>query len=97
MLVDLRLPGALRPYAGGRHAVTVTLPEEQPATVGRLLDALGGEHPGVRQRVMDELGVLRPHVNVFVNGESVRYLQGLATPLRDGDEVMILPAVSGGS
>jgi len=97
MLVDLRLPGALRPYAGGQRAVMVTLPESPAATVGRLLEALGGEHPGVRQRVIDELGVLRPHVNVFVNGESVRYLQGLATPLRDGDEVMILPAVSGGS
>lgn len=97
MLVDLRLPGPLRPYAGGRRAVTVALPESPPATVGRLLEALGGEHPGVRQRVVDELGVLRPHVNVFVNGESVRYLRGLETPLRDGDEVMILPAVSGGT
>jgi len=97
MLVDLRLPGALRPYAGGQRAVVVTLPEPPPATVGRLLETLGSDHPGVRQRVLDELGTLRPHVNVFVNGESVRYLRGLDTPLRDGDEVTILPAVSGGA
>jgi len=97
MLVDLRLPGALRPYAGGQRAVAVTVPEPPAVTVGRLLEALGGDHPGVRQRVIDELGTLRPHVNVYVNGESVRYLRGLETPLSDGDEVTILPAVSGGA
>jgi sulfur-carrier protein len=94
MLVNLRLPGALRPYAGGSRRV-----ELAPAgdTVAELLEALGGTYPGVHHRVVDEVGSLRPHVNVFVNGENIRHLDGLATSLREGDEVWLLPAVSGGS
>ena len=63
---------------------------------GTVLAALGQAHPGVGQRVLDDQGVLRRHVNVFVNGESIRYLAGVATPVGDADEVWILPAVSGG-
>jgi MoaD family protein len=94
MLVLLHLPGALRPYADGRTRVELT-----PAgpTVERLLDSLGGSYPGVHHRVVDEVGSLRPHVNVFVNGENIRHLSGLATTLREGDEVWLLPAISGGS
>jgi hypothetical protein len=51
----------------------------------------------VHHRVVDEVGSLRPHVNVFVNGENIRHLSGLATTLREGDEVWLLPAISGGS
>ena len=65
-------------------------------TVGTVLAALGQAHPGVGQRVLDDQGVLRRHVNVFVNGESIRYLDGVETPVGDADEVWILPAVSGG-
>ena len=94
MLVHLHLPGALRPYADGQSRVELT-----PAgpTVGRLLDSLSGSYPGVHHRVVDEVGSLRPHVNVFVNGENIRHLSGLATTLREGDEVWLLPAISGGS
>jgi molybdopterin synthase sulfur carrier subunit len=91
--VQIRLPGALRPYADGQRLVDLAVPG---STVGELLDALHKPYPGVHQRVVDELGSLRPHVNVFVNGESIRYLGGLATPLDDGDEVWFLPAISGG-
>jgi len=90
----LHLPAALSAYAGGRKRVEVALPG--PGTVAALLEAVGRDHPGVRQRVLDELGALRPHVNVFVNGESIRYLTGLATPVADGDEVWVVAAVSGG-
>ena len=67
-----------------------------PASVGEALAALWSMHPGVRDRVVTEQGDVRPHVNVFVGSESIRYTGGLATPVRDGDEVSIIPAVSGG-
>ena len=92
----VHLPAALRPYADGRRLVAVELPAAG-ATVATLLGALGGAHPGVRDRVLDETGTLRPHVNVFVNGESVRWLDGLATPVGPDDEVWIIPSVSGGA
>jgi molybdopterin synthase sulfur carrier subunit len=94
MPVHLHLPGALRPYAGGSSRLELSA---GGATVAELLKTLGGAYPGVHQRVVDELGGLRPHVNVFVNGENIRYLSGLATSLNEGDEVWLLPAVSGGS
>jgi molybdopterin synthase sulfur carrier subunit len=94
-MATVHLPAALSAYAEQRRHVKVQLPGEG-ATVAALLDALGEAHPGVRQRVQDEQGALRPHVNVFVNGESIRYLDGLSTPLTEADEVWILPAVSGG-
>jgi MoaD family protein len=93
MRVRVILPGALRPYADGQRLVDVALPG---STVGELLDALRETYPGVHRRVVDELGSLRQHVNVFVNGESIRYLGGLAATLGDGDEVWVLPAISGG-
>ena len=86
------LPAALKDYAAGHRRLDV-----RGETVAVVLAALGQAHPGVGQRVLDERGSLRPHVNVFVNGESIRYLAGLATPVGERDEVWILPAVSGGS
>ena len=92
----VHLPAALAPYADGRRHLTVPLPPAA-ATVGALLTAIGSAHPGVRQRVLDDQGHLRPHVNVFVGGESIRHLHGLATPVGPADEVWIIPAVSGGT
>jgi sulfur-carrier protein len=88
----VHLPAALKDHAAGRRRVDVA-----GATVAVVLTALGEQHPGVGQRVLDERGALRPHVNVFVNGESIRFLAGLTTPVAERDEVWILPAVSGGS
>jgi sulfur-carrier protein len=90
-MATVHLPAALSGHAGGQRRVRVA-----GATVGGVLAALGRAHPGVGQRVLDDQGVLRRHVNVFVNGESIRYLDGPETPVGDGDEVWILPAVSGG-
>jgi molybdopterin synthase sulfur carrier subunit len=87
----VHLPAALKDHAGGNRRVAVAGP-----TVAVVLAALGEAHPGVGQRVLDDRGDLRRHVNVFVNGESIRYLDGIDTPVGDGDEVWILPAVSGG-
>ena len=87
----VHLPSALAGHAAGQRRV-----EMAGTTVGTVLAALGQAHPGVGQRVLDEQGTVRRHVNVFVNGESIRYLDGVETPVAEADEVWILPAVSGG-
>jgi molybdopterin converting factor small subunit len=92
--VTIHLPGPLRPYAAGAGRVVL---EATPATVAEAIAALGARHPGVRDRVLDEQGRVRPHVNVFVGSDSIRETDGLATPLSDGAELHILAAVSGGS
>jgi sulfur-carrier protein len=89
LTVVVRLPGPLRPFAEGRTRIVL----DGPASVD---EALGALPRGVRERVLDEQGRVRPHVNVFVDGTSIRDRDGLATPLRDGAEVFLIPAVSGG-
>ncbi len=87
------IPGFVREFAGGRARVTLAA---SPATVGEALAALWLLYPGVRDRVVTEQGEVRPHVNLFVGAESIRFTGGLATPLADGAEISIVPAVSGG-
>lgn len=94
MPVVVHLSTPLRPYASGRDRVTVP---GSPATVGEALEALFTLHPALRDRVVTELGQIRPHVNVFVGGESVRHTGRLQTPLPASCEISILPAVSGGA
>jgi sulfur-carrier protein len=91
--VTVVLPQALRPYAGGRAEVAL---DDAGATAGDVLRALARRHPGVTDRVLDERGEVRQHVNVFVDGESIRFLDGLLTPVREGSAVDVVPAVSGG-
>ena len=93
MAVSFRLPTPLTPYADGRTRIELAA---SPATVGDALSALFALHPGLRLRVLDEQGELRPHVNVFVGAESVRFARGLDTPLVESVEIVILPAISGG-
>jgi len=97
--VAVRIPAVLAPLAGGRTQVDLAVPgpDEGAVPLARVLDALWAVHPGVRDRVLTEQGALRPHVNVFVGPESIRFSGGLATPVTDGAEVSILPAVSGGA
>ncbi|MBA3343348.1 MAG: MoaD/ThiS family protein [Gemmatimonadaceae bacterium] len=92
-MITIELPRVLAPYAGSSTVVTV---EESCATVGDALNALSSRFPGVVDRVVDERGMVRQHVNVFVNEESTRFLQGLATPVPEGSNVLIVAAVSGG-
>jgi molybdopterin converting factor small subunit len=93
MPIAVILPGPLSPLAGGRSRIVI---EAAPADVGAALAALFRLHPAVQPRVVTEAGEVRPHVNVFVGSESIRYSGGLATPVPDGAEIVILPAVSGG-
>jgi molybdopterin synthase sulfur carrier subunit len=93
MPITIALPSALQPYAGGSAEVTIDAP---PGTVQEVLGALAGRYAGVVDRVMDERGRVRQHVNVFVDGDDIRYLGGLGTPVAAGSTVTIVPAVSGG-
>jgi molybdopterin converting factor small subunit len=97
--VAVRIPAVLAPLAGGRTQVDVAVPgpDEGVVPLAQILHALWAVHPRVRDRVLTEQGALRPHVNVFVGPESIRFSGGLATPVADGAEVSILPAVSGGA
>ena len=93
MAVVVEIPGALRQLAGGRDEVRL---DESPASVAELLALLWTKHPALRDRVLTERGEVRPHVNIFVNGESIRFSGGLASRVPEGAEIVILPAVSGG-
>lgn len=92
-MILVELPGALRPYAGGKVSIAL---EERCATVADVLAAVGSQAPGVLDRVTDEQGQVRPHVNVFVNEASIRFLDGLSTSTPDGTRILIVAAVSGG-
>ena len=91
MAVTVKLPTQLRDAAGGATAAQV-----EGATVGEALEALYAEHGELRERLADGDGGLRRFVNIYLGGEDIRFLDGLDTPLDDGDEVTILPAVAGG-
>jgi molybdopterin converting factor small subunit len=91
--VTLRLPAVLADLVGGRRRLVVA---PAPRTVGELLDRLDVDQPGVVRRIRDETGALRRFVNVYVDGDDIRHLDGLATPLAPGATVHVLPSVAGG-
>jgi sulfur-carrier protein len=90
MSVTVKIPTQLRAATGGESDVEV-----EGSTVGEALDAVYSQHDGLRDRITDG-GELRRFVNVYVSGEDIRFQDGLQTPVSDGDEVTILPAVAGG-
>lgn len=91
MAITVRLPGQLRQWADGQKQIQV-----QSASVAGALQLLGSQYPGVGERILDDQGQPRRFVNVYVNGDDVRLLQGSETPLTDGDEIILAPAVAGG-
>ena len=91
MPVTVKIPTQLRAAAGG--ATEAVLAGE---TVSEVLDGLYERHGELRERICDEDGSLRRFVNVYLGGEDIRFLDGLATPVADGAELTILPAVAGG-
>ena len=90
--VKVKIPTQLRTAAGGESELEV-----EGATVGEVLDALFDQHGELRDRLSDGDGGLRRFVNVYVDGEDIRFGEGLETTVSDGDEVQILPAVAGGA
>jgi len=93
MAVSYFIPAFLRGFTESKSRVELDV---APVTVDEALGALCDIYPGVRDRVLTEQGVVRQHVNVFVGDESIRYTGGLDTPIPDGAEIFIVPAVSGG-
>jgi len=91
MAVTVRIPTTLRPMTAGAATVQVA-----GTTLAEVLANLDAAHPGFRDRLLDEAGALRKFVNLFVADDDVRYLQGLDTPVPDGETVSIIPAVAGG-
>jgi molybdopterin converting factor small subunit len=87
------MPGPLRELAGNRTQVRV---DGAADSISEALSLLWSHCPAVRDRVITELGEVRPHINIFVDGESIRDAAGLGTRVRDGAEIFILPAISGG-
>ena len=91
MSVKVKIPTPLRRLTRDQDQV-----EGEGASLGECITKLDGFFPGLKERLCDEHGELRRFVNVYVNGEDVRFLSGLQTALKQGDEVSIVPAVAGG-
>ena len=97
MAVEVRIPTILRTYTDGAKAV-----DGAGDTLSEVIDDLESNHPGIKERLVEvrpgmDVGDLRRFVNVYVNDEDVRFTGGLATPVNDGDQVVVLPAVAGGA
>jgi MoaD family protein len=90
MAVKVQIPTPMRQHTEGKATV-----EAAGATVQAVLDNLGQKYPGISQRLFEN-GQVRRFVNVYLNDEDIRYLDSLNTPVKDGDEVSIIPAVAGG-
>ena len=90
MAIEVRIPTILRTYTDGAKSV-----EADGSTLAALIDDLEANHPGIKDRLIDD-GDLRRFVNVYINDEDVRFIGGLEAELSDGDQVVVLPAVAGG-
>ncbi|WP_458112532.1 MoaD/ThiS family protein [Arthrobacter sp. R1-13] len=92
--ISVLLPSVLQPLAGGQSVLTA--PVDEAVTVASLLDAVTGDYPVLGRRLRDETGALRRYVNIYVNGDEVRRLQGLDTKVAAGQEVLVIQSVAGG-
>jgi molybdopterin synthase sulfur carrier subunit len=93
MSLTFMIPGPLRELTVNRDQIRV---HGNARSLSDALSLLWADCPAIRDRMVTELGELRPHINIFVDGESIRYSGGFGTPVRDGAEIFILPALSGG-
>ena len=91
MSVIVRIPTPLRRLTQGEDKVSV-----EGESLGEVVDALESQFTGIKDRLCDEAGELRNFVNIYINGEDVRFLNGLKTDTSDGDEISVVPAVAGG-
>lgn len=91
MAIKVRIPTPLRRLTGGASELSV-----DGTTVQDALSDLESKHPGFRERLYDENGEIRRFVNIYVAGEDIRFLKGVETPVKEGEEISIVPAVAGG-
>ncbi|MFN8598920.1 MAG: ubiquitin-like small modifier protein 1 [Candidatus Binatia bacterium] len=92
MPVNVKVPTPLRKFTAGSETVS-----GNGATVGALIEDLEKRYAGIRERICDEQGKVRRFVNLYINGEDIRFLQQLDTKVKDGDEISIVPAIAGGA
>ena len=90
--VMIRIPAPLRRITNGLDRL-----ELEATNLGEIIEGLESQYPGFKERLVDEAGELRYFVNIYLNGEDVRFLQGMGTTTTTGDEISIVPAVAGGS
>ena len=91
MAVSVLIPTPLRGLTHNQDTVTV-----EPSTVDQMVVSLEAQYPGIGNRLRDDSGVLRRFINIYVNDEDIRFLEGKDTVLKDGDNVSIVPAIAGG-
>ncbi len=91
MAAKIRIPTPLRKLTNNEEIVEVNA-----GTIGSAIAELQSRYPGIQERLIDDGGAVRRFVNVYVNEEDIRFLQDQQTPVRDGDEVSIIPAIAGG-
>ena len=91
MSAKVRIPTPLRKLTNDAEVVEVSA-----GTIGRVIAELQEKVPGIQERLVDDAGEVRRFVNVYVNEEDIRFLQNSATPVKDGDEISIIPAIAGG-
>jgi len=91
MAAKVRIPTPLRKLTNNEEVVEVSAD-----TIGAAIAELQTRYPGIKERLLDDTGAVRRFVNVYVNEEDIRFLQNQQTPLKDGDEVSIIPAIAGG-
>ena len=91
MAVTVRIPTPLRKFTNEQAEVTI-----EGATVGEVIENLEAQHSGIKEKIAEESGAIRRFVNIYVNEEDIRFLDGPASALKDGDQVTIVPAIAGG-
>ena len=94
MPISVRIPTPLRKFTGGAESVTAD--SASGATVAAVIEDIEGRHPGLKERICDDAGQVRRFVNIFANDEDIRFLKNLDTPVKDSDEISIVPAIAGG-
>jgi molybdopterin synthase sulfur carrier subunit len=92
MPIQVRIPTPLRKLTGGAESVAAS-----GTTIAAIVQDLESRHPGLKERICDDNGKVRRFVNVYVNGDDIRFLDNLETPVKEGDEISIVPAIAGGA
>jgi molybdopterin synthase sulfur carrier subunit len=91
-MANIRIPTPLRKLTNGKEEVSVS-----GATIGAVIVGLEAQFPGIKERICDDQGQIRRFVNIFANDEDIRFLKNLETPVKDSDEISIVPAIAGGT
>jgi molybdopterin synthase sulfur carrier subunit len=90
-MVKVKIPGPLRKLVGGKDEIEV-----EAKTIKEVIEKLGEINPEIKARILDENGEVRRFINIYLNNEDIRFLKGINTDIKNGDEISIIPAIAGG-